>query len=367
MAKEGLSALAILGILFAGLAVVGLLAAAAWRISKISRAHRIYVSRVGSVGSVSTRTGSGRSSKGSVDASGAMDPSDIEQCNLADMSGSTWASDFKEMSGSSLWSASISGKDHTSPMMTVGSMSPQWLLNQQRMVGAQRQWQENLAAAAAKRKKGSKVSSVHPEPEAAAAQPVQAPLNGPGAEAAPGDEGRTFGRRSPSPQPREPSTEPRTGSRRGSRNSLRPGFQWGPRGMPPLHVGAARRHSEPWHMYGASPDRRQGQSTGAHRDGPVPAPSRPGASPRLAAPSPRRGRAASAASCPEPGPEAELRRKKLEVERRMRAMMDAPVADRKKALRELMLEYHPDKNSEADAKDMFQFINASKDWFLVDA
>jgi len=62
----------------------------------------------------------------------------------------------------------------------------------------------------------------------------------------------------------------------------------------------------------------------------------------------------------------ELRRKKQEIERKLRAMMDKPIADRKKALRELMLEYHPDKSSDPLAKDVFQFINSARAWFLVE-
>eukprot|EP00928_Gymnodinium_smaydae_P030804 TRINITY_DN22796_c0_g1_i1.p1 TRINITY_DN22796_c0_g1~~TRINITY_DN22796_c0_g1_i1.p1 ORF type:complete len:956 (+),score=195.45 TRINITY_DN22796_c0_g1_i1:87-2954(+) len=60
----------------------------------------------------------------------------------------------------------------------------------------------------------------------------------------------------------------------------------------------------------------------------------------------------------------ELERQKAEVERRMRSQMDAPVEDRKRILRELMLQYHPDKNSAANAKEVFQFVNASRSWFL---
>eukprot|EP00929_Paragymnodinium_shiwhaense_P095799 TRINITY_DN57093_c0_g1_i1.p1 TRINITY_DN57093_c0_g1~~TRINITY_DN57093_c0_g1_i1.p1 ORF type:complete len:883 (-),score=104.12 TRINITY_DN57093_c0_g1_i1:134-2782(-) len=60
----------------------------------------------------------------------------------------------------------------------------------------------------------------------------------------------------------------------------------------------------------------------------------------------------------------ELKKKKQEVEKKLRANMDASAADRKKVLRELMLEYHPDKTDDPLAKDVFQFINASRGWFL---
>lgn len=62
----------------------------------------------------------------------------------------------------------------------------------------------------------------------------------------------------------------------------------------------------------------------------------------------------------------ELQRQKRQVERRMRELFDAPILERKRALRELMLEFHPDKNSDAHAKDVFQYINASRDWFLCE-
>merc|ERR1712151_1495333 len=46
-----------------------------------------------------------------------------------------------------------------------------------------------------------------------------------------------------------------------------------------------------------------------------------------------------------------------EVERQLREKMDEPLAARKKILKDLMLEYHPDKNNCIYAKDVFQFIN----------
>jgi hypothetical protein len=56
-----------------------------------------------------------------------------------------------------------------------------------------------------------------------------------------------------------------------------------------------------------------------------------------------------------------------QIERRMRDAMDAPLADRKKLLKELMFEYHPDKNNAPDAKQIFQTINASKSWFITES
>jgi len=63
----------------------------------------------------------------------------------------------------------------------------------------------------------------------------------------------------------------------------------------------------------------------------------------------------------------ELQKHTQDVERKMRALIDAPIAERKRVLRELMLEYHPDKNSDPFAKEVFQFINASRGWFLCEA
>jgi hypothetical protein len=56
-----------------------------------------------------------------------------------------------------------------------------------------------------------------------------------------------------------------------------------------------------------------------------------------------------------------------EVEKKMRAMMNEPLAVRKKMLKDLMLEHHPDKNDGSEtAKEVFQFINGARGWFLHD-
>lgn len=56
------------------------------------------------------------------------------------------------------------------------------------------------------------------------------------------------------------------------------------------------------------------------------------------------------------------------IEKKMREVMNEPVAVRKKVLKDLMLEHHPDKNAGSDsAKEVFQFINAARGWFLHDA
>lgn len=56
------------------------------------------------------------------------------------------------------------------------------------------------------------------------------------------------------------------------------------------------------------------------------------------------------------------------VEKKMRDMMNEPLAVRKKLLKDLMLEHHPDKNAGSEqAKETFQFINGARGWFLHDA
>jgi len=56
------------------------------------------------------------------------------------------------------------------------------------------------------------------------------------------------------------------------------------------------------------------------------------------------------------------------VEKQMRAMMNEPLVVRKKLIKDLMLEHHPDKNAGSEsAKETFQFINAARGWFLHDA
>merc|ERR1712046_500466 len=54
----------------------------------------------------------------------------------------------------------------------------------------------------------------------------------------------------------------------------------------------------------------------------------------------------------------------IELEQRMRDMVQAPLCERKLLLRQLMLDFHPDKNCEHHATEVFQFINASRSWFL---
>lgn len=55
------------------------------------------------------------------------------------------------------------------------------------------------------------------------------------------------------------------------------------------------------------------------------------------------------------------------VEKRMRDMMDQPLQVRKKTYKELLVEYHPDKNSNSYATEVFQFINNQRGWFLYES
>jgi len=80
----------------------------------------------------------------------------------------------------------------------------------------------------------------------------------------------------------------------------------------------------------------------------------------------RRGENASASTATSPVVESTCQEAKA-VEKRMRAQMNEPLAIRKKVLKDLMLEYHPDKNSGEHAKEVFQFINGARGWFLHDA
>lgn len=40
--------------------------------------------------------------------------------------------------------------------------------------------------------------------------------------------------------------------------------------------------------------------------------------------------------------------------------------DKKKMMRELQLEYHPDKNDDPLAKTVFQFVQGAKPWYMQD-
>mmetsp|Transcript_52038 Transcript_52038/g.96369 ORF Transcript_52038/g.96369 Transcript_52038/m.96369 type:complete len:603 (-) Transcript_52038:206-2014(-) len=55
------------------------------------------------------------------------------------------------------------------------------------------------------------------------------------------------------------------------------------------------------------------------------------------------------------------------VETKLRTLMDKPLAERKKVFKELLVEYHPDKNDSKNAKEVFQHVNNSRSWFLLDS
>jgi len=55
------------------------------------------------------------------------------------------------------------------------------------------------------------------------------------------------------------------------------------------------------------------------------------------------------------------------VEKQLRSLMNEPLSVRKKALKDLLVEYHPDKNSQEKAKEVFQFVNNARSWFLADS
>uniref|UniRef100_A0A7S4T7F7 SbsA Ig-like domain-containing protein n=1 Tax=Alexandrium monilatum TaxID=311494 RepID=A0A7S4T7F7_9DINO len=67
-----------------------------------------------------------------------------------------------------------------------------------------------------------------------------------------------------------------------------------------------------------------------------------------------------------PHEDEQVTKRKQEIDRVLRKRKTAPLMERKKTLRDLMLEYHPDKNDASHAKEIFQFINSSREWFLRD-
>eukprot|EP00397_Hematodinium_sp_SG-2012_P003137 GEMP01003145.1.p1 GENE.GEMP01003145.1~~GEMP01003145.1.p1 ORF type:complete len:1117 (+),score=236.67 GEMP01003145.1:16-3366(+) len=55
-----------------------------------------------------------------------------------------------------------------------------------------------------------------------------------------------------------------------------------------------------------------------------------------------------------------------QIEQNLRHCMSDSQESRKKLIKGLLVEYHPDKNDKGHAKEVFQFVNANKSWFLQD-
>lgn len=55
------------------------------------------------------------------------------------------------------------------------------------------------------------------------------------------------------------------------------------------------------------------------------------------------------------------------VHDKLRDMMDRPILERKKTFKDLLVENHPDKNSDEHAKEVFQAVNNARTWFLHEA
>lgn len=89
--------------------------------------------------------------------------------------------------------------------------------------------------------------------------------------------------------------------------------------------------------------------------------------PQSTARPPSKGATGNAGGAAAPDPDAGLVPEVRGVKAQLQASMSEPLVVRKKLLKDLMLEYHPDKNSGANAKDVFQYINNAKTWFLLDA
>lgn len=48
-------------------------------------------------------------------------------------------------------------------------------------------------------------------------------------------------------------------------------------------------------------------------------------------------------------------------------MMSEPVEKRRKAIKHLKFEWHPDRNKSDAATEVFQYINSSQAWFLSES
>lgn len=142
-----------------------------------------------------------------------------------------------------------------------------------------------------------------------------------------------LGKDAPS-NPSNSSTEAKTSATAGGTWAQRPSSKAGP--SPKVHPG------------------RDGFNAGRSRRS-TPSPAAEGSS---------AGGKAPAAS--PPPPETNLPPEVKAVERRLHETMDEPIAARRKLFKELLVEYHPDKNSSAHAKEVFQYVNNARSWFLVE-
>lgn len=128
-------------------------------------------------------------------------------------------------------------------------------------------------------------------------------------------------------------------------------------------VGSAR--PQPSVVPGEAPPRsRSGPAPGAAGPRRASAPEAGAGRPRRpgdgGGPAPQAAPPPSAAA-PEGCPQAKA------VERQMRAAMEEPIAKRKKLFKDLLIQYHPDKNSQEHAKEVFQFVNNARSWFLLES
>lgn len=79
------------------------------------------------------------------------------------------------------------------------------------------------------------------------------------------------------------------------------------------------------------------------------------------------GKADGAKATSAPPPDSNLPPEAKAVEKKLHDLMDAPIATRRKLFKELLVEFHPDKNSSSHAKEVFQYVNNARSWFLVES
>lgn len=79
------------------------------------------------------------------------------------------------------------------------------------------------------------------------------------------------------------------------------------------------------------------------------------------------GKADGAKATSAPPPDSNLPPEVKAVEKKLHDLMDAPIATRRKLFKELLVEFHPDKNSSSHAKEVFQYVNNARSWFLVES